>query len=146
MSLKRAVPGPAAGYRNKNYLNRFICLEFLDCCVALVARLFAVDTSKRDASVLEQDFDEVEREGPVRKDDAGKLSAFRYSNRLAKYSYLFSPSGLCCRHSRRAFSFVEASSGFIFGSDFSGRASADSGAHDTSTFGHFDGQEHVRTF
>jgi hypothetical protein len=72
MSLKRAIPGPAAGYRDENYLNRFICLEFLDCCVALVARLFAIDTSKRDASVLEQDFDEVEREGPVRKDDAGK--------------------------------------------------------------------------
>jgi len=47
----------------------------MDGFVALVAGLLAIDTCERDGGVFEQYFDEVKRECPVRKYNAGGMLA-----------------------------------------------------------------------
>lgn len=49
----RAVPSAAACYRDEDHLDGFVCLELVDGFVAVVAGLFAIDTSERDGGVFE---------------------------------------------------------------------------------------------
>lgn len=47
------VPGAAACYRDEDHLNGCVCLKLVDGFVAVVAGLFAIDTSERDGGVFE---------------------------------------------------------------------------------------------
>jgi hypothetical protein len=75
VNVPGAVPSSTTRDGDEDHLDGLVCLKLKDSLVTLVSRLFAVDTSEGDGGVFEEYFDEVERECPVGKHDAGVMSA-----------------------------------------------------------------------
>jgi len=111
------VPSATASYRNQNYANLIGGLESVNCLRAFFVGHLAIKSCKGDGGTLQDKFDEIKGESPVRKDDT-KRTYFSIGNKLSwRYPYLFS-SGDDFRFSSSALIFVGVSEGSILKLEF----------------------------